>query len=717
MLGPMMMKIRVLFRWRRLPVVGGGERKRRRGRRRAGWRLNFALLGLVWAPAMAPAASPSLRSPLDQPLALTSSFGEYRANRLHAGVDLSTGGRIGVPVRAVAGGVVERVKVTAGGYGRALYLRLDDGRIAVFGHLDRFAPPVAEAVRERQLSARHYRVDWQWDREPLRFAAGDLVGWSGQAGTTVPHLHFEIRDGANQPLDPVAAGLPVRDRVPPTPVALRVIPRGRGALVAGSPFPYELPLPDGALVDGERVQRVTEPLELVGRASLEITVFDRDDAGRGRLAIAGARVMEGAEVGLEMRLDRFSWSNMARARHLYAGTSEGPGSRTRLRLDVPADGRDEILFAPSAAHPFGWIEAPDVETPLTLEFWDRSGNRARVLLRLVPGSVPDAEPTAAPSTASSGAENGRGTARLGVRAEARGALLAVEMRADPERVPQPVLRWESASPAGGKSLEVLPPPLRLAPGHWVSWLPIRRPGSLRVSGGSNEWRRRMPYYRVEAGESLTCTEESSGASLRIAAGGLYRDALVALEPAALRGDWGTLQPRSGAVRVGPGELCFRDRPMLLMPLQEGGAGESANVQLYRAVRRRGKIGWSRVGGSVATAAGGAAVSGWITRPGTYAAFADTSAPQIGEPVLEPSSYCAGILRIPLTDSGAGIDAESVSLEIDGQWVIAGFDAPRARIEARLVEALSPATHVLRIVARDRAGNVIEVKRTLKVSAL
>jgi hypothetical protein len=676
----------------------------------------------------------SLRPPLAGALALTSSFGEYRANRLHAGVDLSTQGRIGAPVRAVADGVVERVKVTAGGYGRALYLRLDDGRIAVYGHLDRFPPAIAAAVRERQIDARHYRVDWQWDREPLRFAAGDLVGWSGQAGTSAPHLHFEIRDPGNQPLDPIAEGLAVQDRVPPTPLALRFVPRGPGALVAGSPFPFDLPLPDGVVADGEREQVVVAPLELVGEASVEVTVFDRDDAGRGRLAIAGARIVEGGEMRLEMRLDRFSWSNVARSRHLYAGHSEGPGSRTRLRLDVPADGRDEILFAGSARHPYGWIDAPEAETSLLLEFWDRSGNRARVRLRLVPGRSGRVVESAAGDTAAAlvagmaSAESEvstmrsrqpAGSSRVGVRAEPVGSLLALDVRLDPDVAEVPELWWRNEIAADGVAPTRLPSPLRIGPGHWVGWLAVSAPGMLRVRAGGAEWQRSMSYHLAAAGESRIYREEESGASLRIADGGLYRDALVSLAPAELKGSWGALVPQSRAVTVGPAELCFRDRPMLLMPLAAGArGGGAANVQLYRAARSRGKTGWWRVGGNVEVDAGGErSVSGWITRPGTYAAFADTSAPWVGEPVWVESAHCAGIVRIPLSDSGAGVVAESVSLQIDGRWVIAGLDTPRRRIEARLVEALAVGEHRLKIVARDRAGNRVEAERILSRSEL
>ena len=70
--------------------------------------MGWLLIGLVaTSPAWsdAPAAmgsatsyfSPLARAPLDTPLVVTGGFGEFREGHFHAGVDLSTGGRVGKP--------------------------------------------------------------------------------------------------------------------------------------------------------------------------------------------------------------------------------------------------------------------------------------------------------------------------------------------------------------------------------------------------------------------------------------------------------------------------------------------------------------------------------------------------------------------------------------------------------------------------------------------
>ena len=57
---------------------------------------------------------------------MTSTFGEFRGDHYHAGVDLSTGGVIGKPVFAVGSGNLLRVRASGTGYGKAVYERIDD---------------------------------------------------------------------------------------------------------------------------------------------------------------------------------------------------------------------------------------------------------------------------------------------------------------------------------------------------------------------------------------------------------------------------------------------------------------------------------------------------------------------------------------------------------------------------------------------------------------
>ena len=109
--------------------------------------LGFGALGLAGPPAQ---AQEDFLWPLPvEPRAITGTFMEFRQGRFHSGMDLRTQGREGLPVRAPAAGSITRLRTSPTGYGVAVYLQLDDGRMLVFGHLsvlsDRLREPILRA--------------------------------------------------------------------------------------------------------------------------------------------------------------------------------------------------------------------------------------------------------------------------------------------------------------------------------------------------------------------------------------------------------------------------------------------------------------------------------------------------------------------------------------------------------------------------------------------
>ena len=81
-------------------------------------------------------------SPLNIPLRLSANYGELRGGHFHAGIDIKTQGVIGTPVFAMDDGYVSRINVSPSGFGKALYITHPDGRMTVYGHLERFTEPI-----------------------------------------------------------------------------------------------------------------------------------------------------------------------------------------------------------------------------------------------------------------------------------------------------------------------------------------------------------------------------------------------------------------------------------------------------------------------------------------------------------------------------------------------------------------------------------------------
>ena len=80
--------------------------------------------------------------PMDIPLVLSGTFGELRSNHFHAGLDIKTQQKEGIPVVASADGYVSRINVSLWGYGNALYVTHPNGYTTVYGHLKEFSKEI-----------------------------------------------------------------------------------------------------------------------------------------------------------------------------------------------------------------------------------------------------------------------------------------------------------------------------------------------------------------------------------------------------------------------------------------------------------------------------------------------------------------------------------------------------------------------------------------------
>lgn len=186
----------------------------------------LVLVGLVAATAYAATSDWPLSGSID----LSSGFGDHRARRFHAGVDLRTGGRIGQDLLAPISGHIMRVRTSYEGYGKAIYLRGDDAHIYVFAHLDSFNEAIDRTVKAAQVSAQRYFVDLSLPPDSIRVTRGDLLGKTGKTGIGAPHLHFEKRTLDNIPINPLRHGFSLNDRTRPTFERLGVVMGDRRSL-------------------------------------------------------------------------------------------------------------------------------------------------------------------------------------------------------------------------------------------------------------------------------------------------------------------------------------------------------------------------------------------------------------------------------------------------------------------------------------------------------
>jgi hypothetical protein len=174
------------------------------------------------------------RWPLNIDNGFSSAFQEFRASHFHAGLDLRTQQKTGLPVYAIADGVIYKIRMVKRGSGRGLYLKHDDGNTSIYFHLERFEKKLEDLLgRVQRLKKNKYFGNY-FLQKPLRYKRGDLIAYSGETGSGFPHLHVEIRDKNYFALNPFKLiEFPGKDTRSPVLSGLLLRNRG-GASINGS---------------------------------------------------------------------------------------------------------------------------------------------------------------------------------------------------------------------------------------------------------------------------------------------------------------------------------------------------------------------------------------------------------------------------------------------------------------------------------------------------
>jgi hypothetical protein len=173
--------------------------------------------------------------PLDMPTKyLTSNFMEFREGRFHAGLDLKTDSHIGIPVIAVESGWISRLKTAPNGYGKVMYLTSDSGVTYVYAHLHRIADQFQPVIKEARDNADSYSISLRFPKNKFRVKAGQILALSGQSGTSGPHLHFEVRDQSQNPMNPELHGFQLNDTIAPVIKSITVMPVTSETVIDGA---------------------------------------------------------------------------------------------------------------------------------------------------------------------------------------------------------------------------------------------------------------------------------------------------------------------------------------------------------------------------------------------------------------------------------------------------------------------------------------------------
>ncbi|NLM16621.1 MAG: M23 family metallopeptidase [Candidatus Riflebacteria bacterium] len=215
--------------------------------------------------------------PLKIPVSFSSSFGEFRGMRFHAGVDFRTQQKNGIPVYAIADGYISRIGVSYRNYGYVLYLTHPElGIKSVYAHLQEFSEPMKSHVEAKlkKMKARHGLSEF-FGPDSFPVKKGQQIALSGESGSGPPHLHFELRNMKDEPVAPALYGYRETDKIWPKMSKIYLVPLSYGSVIDGSFMPASFWL---SMKTKESYSLDYAP-SLLGKVGIQAGIYDYNNFG------------------------------------------------------------------------------------------------------------------------------------------------------------------------------------------------------------------------------------------------------------------------------------------------------------------------------------------------------------------------------------------------------------------------------------------------------
>ena len=241
--------------------------------------------------------------PLDINLILSGSFAELRTNHFHSGLDIKTQGKEGFQTYASAGGYVSRIKISRYGYGKALYIKHPNGYTTVYAHLQKFSPVIEAYVKKKQYQKEAFEIELFPKAGTLKVLDKQLIAFTGNTGGSGgPHLHFEIRDQQQRPINPLMFGLDIKDTTPPVIYGLFGYPLSENSHIGGNTKRVEI-----RIIKQKDGTYKSEPINAYGEIGFGIISTDRQDLASNKNGVNNIQTLYNGQKSLEVNLNRFSF--------------------------------------------------------------------------------------------------------------------------------------------------------------------------------------------------------------------------------------------------------------------------------------------------------------------------------------------------------------------------------------------------------------------------
>jgi hypothetical protein len=632
--------------------------------------------------------------PTDITRTLTSAFGEFRSTHFHAGIDISTFGRIGAPLFAARDGYIEQVGVSPFGYGKYIIMRHNDGFRTLYAHLDRFDTPIEDRVYAYQYEHERYSVTLTFEPDEFFYRQGDIIARSGSTGSGPPHIHFEIRDTNNNPVNPkYVRDISINDSAPPIFNRIAVIPLSADAFIDEGMKPVVRSAV--AIRPGEYVVR--NPIRTVGTFGLAADVHDRNDDTWYRHGIYAMDFFFDDSLLYSVRYDRLPLFHRHQIRIHYDDylMQQGRGRYQKLFIE---EGNVLPLYN-RLPHGSGIINAVTYESgsyEYRIVAYDFAGNRSTLNGTVLVQDPPEHETISGIPQFDDLVLVPFETGRISLDYELyRDKILLTIDCADPADRQGFLFARNGVSlytiPLASSGHNRLQGRLQLMPAENTSW-------EVYYAIGDTAYVSTLQVYSVHPGQTGTYRTDNNQLRLAFDYGAVYAPVYFLLSKEDSDGNRSYRVEASASILDG-GIVMGITVPDTMEPFDRavifGHDGSKWNA--LGAVRDPDTR----------------TLTGTLRHlPRNIMVAVDTTQPVLSDVLVDGNRNMR--LRFRMSDDGSGIDHSSLRIRLEETPLIGRYDPDLGMVIYTAREPKQPGTYALHITVSDRAGNTARYERSVTI---